>query len=258
MTPALATPARDLDRTIAHLLATAEANAGHLVVHAAAAAAAAKAGNDPDLLAHHLRHSGGHAGGVSSHLVKARAAVARRLPAVARELDDLGQATPGNRSAPEHVPAAALAMSIAHDLASAQVAAAHVERHIEEAQSAQAAGDLVSVRFNVEHLENHVPELAFHLGELDNDLCRKLPAVRHELARLHEVMQGGAPGPAPAAPDGRALAGLRCDGCGELTGGAPCVECGLPADARGEQVQRRARDRLAAQFARGSRWGGAV
>lgn len=248
------TPARDLDRSIAHLLMTAEANDGHLHVHAAAAASAARAGQDPALLAHHLRHATGHVRAVSAHLVKLRAAVARRLPAVARQLDDLDRAIPGNRSA-EDVPRAALDMSIAHDLDSAQTAAGHVDRHLAEAQASQAADDPVSAAFNIEHAEHHVAEITGSLGELDHDLSRRIPAVARELDRLRQAIRDGGPEPVNA---GRAFAGLpdyredRCNFCGELN---PCVdlECPGSGDAR-QSPQERAYEQTAAQFAAGSRW----
>ncbi len=192
----LPTPDRDIDRTISHLLATACSNTGHLDVHAAAAAAA----RDPVLLAHHLHHALGHARSVSSHLVKLRVAVIRRVPAIGQQLDDLDQAIPGSRAVTEHVPLAALDMSIAHDLATAQGAAAHVDRHLSEAQMAQSAGNKVSVAFNIEHAVHHIAEVAHSLDELDNDLSRKLPSVATELGSLHAAADpvSGSPPPAPA------------------------------------------------------------
>lgn len=187
----LPTPDRDLDRTIAHLLRTSEVNAGHLDVHTAAAQAA----GDPALLSHHLRHAVVHTGKIASHLVKLRTAVTRRLPAVAGELDDLDRAIPGSRAAAGGAPLAALDMSIAHDLANAQAAAAHVGRHLSQAQAAQAAGNPVSVRFNLEHGAHHVTEISNELGELDADLSRSVPAVARELAALHQVPQPGKPQP---------------------------------------------------------------
>lgn len=181
-------PDRDLDRTISHLLSTAEVNSGHLDVHLAAAA-----GNqgDPGLLAHHLHHAAAHAGEVSSHLVKLRDAVTRRVPAVGAELDDLDEAIPGSRATPEdHVPRGALDMSIAHDLASGQAAAAHVSRHLAEAQTAQRAGNKASVAFNIEHATHHVAEIAHALSELDADLARRIPAVAGETQKLHAAVAG--------------------------------------------------------------------
>lgn len=194
MTTALRTPDRDLDRTISHLLATVENNAGHLDVHTAAAQAA----KDPALITHHLRHAAGHAGEVSSHLVKLRDAVSRRLPAVAGQLDDLARAVPGSRSIANPVPPGALDMSIAHDLASSAIAAAHVGRHLAEAQAAQSAGNRVSVAFNIEHAVHHIAEIGHHLSELDADLDRSVPAVARETQALHAA---AAPGTEPAEPD---------------------------------------------------------
>jgi hypothetical protein len=194
------TPDRDLDRTIAHLLRTAEVNAGHLDVHSAAAA---KSVRDPVLLAHHLKHSAAHAGSITDHLVKLRTAVARRLPAVASQLDDLGRETPGNRAAGDTgVPRAALDMSIAHDLASAQVATAHTARHLYEAQAAQAAGNQVSVVFNLEHATHHVTEISHNLSELDTDLTRRLPAVGRELGTLAAAVTAPEGPPRPAGYGG--------------------------------------------------------
>ena len=81
----------DLDRTIAHLLKTAQVNTGHLDVHAAAA----RDGGDPALVTHHLRHALNHARRVSSHLVKLHDALSRRVPGVAAQLEDLAAAVPG-------------------------------------------------------------------------------------------------------------------------------------------------------------------
>jgi len=194
----MATPERDLDRTISHLLSTAEVNAGHLDVHTAAAA---KSVGDPALLAHHLHHAYDHAGEVSDHLVKLRVAVTRRLPAVARELDGLDAAIPGSRAV-EHVPRGALDMSIAHDLSSAQGAAGHVARHLGEARVAQGAGNAVSVTFNIEHAVHHIAEVAHALSELHDDLCRRIPAVDAETQKLHAAATGivTPPGPARSAP----------------------------------------------------------
>lgn len=177
------TPDRDIDRSISHLLSTAEANAGHLDVHTAAARAA----KDPPLLAHHLHHAADHAMEVADHLGKLRAAVTRRVPSVAQELAGLDQAIPGTRAI-EHVPRAALDMSIAHDLASAQAATAHVSRHLSAAQSAQAAGNAVSVTFNIEHAVHHIAEISHSLSELDEDLPRRLPSVGAENLKLHAAM----------------------------------------------------------------------
>lgn len=196
-----ATPERDLDRTISHLLMTAEINAGHLDVHAAAAARSA---GDAALQAHHVHHATGHAEVVTEHLVKLRAAVARRVPGVARELDALDRATPGIRAAGYPVPRAALDMSIAHDLASSQVAAGHVARHLAEA--ARSAGDKASVAFNLEHAVHHVAEIAHGLSELDDDLTRRLPAVGDEKARLAEAITPP-PGAAPPRVPGSDVAG---------------------------------------------------
>lgn len=196
---AIATPDRDLDRTISHLLSTAVTNAGHLDVHAAAAQAA----GDPALLSHHLRHAAAHVRSVSSHLVKLRAAVARRLPPVARELDSLDRAVPGGRGALGDVPRAALDMSIAHDLASAQAAAAHTARHLSEAQLAHAAGNKVSVTFNIEHAVHHISEVAHYLSELDADLTRRLPAVGRETGRLHQAATPDGKAPVPERSRGR-------------------------------------------------------
>ena len=180
----LPTPDLDLDRTIAHLLGTAEDNAGHLDVHTAAAATA----KDPALLAHHLHHAVNHVRGVSSHLVKLQEAVRRRVPAVGQQLDDLGHAIPGSRAVPEHVPLAALDMSIAHDLATTLMAAVHVDRHLSEAQLAASAGNKVRVAFNIEHAEHHIAEICHGLSELDDDLSRKIPAVAAELAMLQTAV----------------------------------------------------------------------
>ena len=196
------TPDRDLDRTISHLLTTSCVNAGHLQVHNAAAATA----KDPALLTHHLHHAAGHAGEVSSHLVKLRAALVRRLPAVARQLDDLDAAIPGNRAAAEGVPPAALDMSIAHDLASGQDAAGHVSRHLAEAQTAHAAGNQVSVTFNIEHSLHHITEIAHNLSELGKDLTRRIPAVAAETGKLQAAV-AAAPGTAP----GRSRDGAAAD-----------------------------------------------
>lgn len=191
----MAAPDRDLDRTISHLLNTAEVNCGHLDVHLSAAQANQ---GDPALLAHHLRHSLEHVRSVSSHLVKLRDAVSRRLPDVARELDDLDRAIPGQRSSVnDEVPRAALDMSIAHDLAEAQGAAAHTDRHLSEAQLAQAAGNRASVRFNIEHAVHHVAEIAHNLDELDADLTRRLPPAGRENDRLRAAA-GLEPEPLPA------------------------------------------------------------
>ncbi len=85
------------------------------------------------------------------------------------------------------MPRMALDMSIAHDLASAQAAAGHVDRHLSEAQAAHAAEDPVSVIFNSAHAAHHVTEVAHNLSELHADLARRLPAVAAELARLGQA-----------------------------------------------------------------------
>lgn len=188
------TPERDLDRTISHLLSTCCKNAGHLDVHAAAAARFMK---DPALLAHHLHHADAHSTEVAAHLVKLKDAVTRRVPGVARELDDLDRAIPGSRAI-EHVPRAALDMSIAHDLSTGQAAAAHVSRHLGEART---AGDAASVKHNIEHAVNHIGEISHALSELDDDLARRLPAVAAENVKLHAAMApSGAVPPARSAP----------------------------------------------------------
>lgn len=175
------TPASQLDRTIAHLYSTvAESNYPHLVVHTAAAA---KAVDDPVLLRHHVFHATGHLKGVSEHLSKLREAVSRRLPAVGKQLSDLDQADPGRRSAAEHVPDAALLMSIAHDLDNAQQAAGHVGRHLDVIQP----GDPAVAAWNLDHCRSHSKELRYHLGELRADLIRRIPAVGRELERLRAV-----------------------------------------------------------------------
>lgn len=194
-----AAPGRDLDRTISHLLMTAEVNAGHLDVHASAAA---KSAGDKILQAHHVHHASAHAGVVCEHLAKLRVAVSRRCPGVAAELDGLDAATPGLRDAGEVVPGAALEMSIAHDLASAQTAAGHVERHLDEA--AASAGDKASVAFNLEHAAHHIAEIAHSLEELDADLCRRLPAVAGEKARLALAVR---PPVVASGPDPRSAGG---------------------------------------------------
>ena len=170
------------------------------------------------LQAHHLRHAVGHAGGVISHLAKLNVAVRRRLPGVARELDDLDDAIPGSRGAMGEVPDAALDMSCAHDLSEAQAAAAHVDRHLAEAQAA--TGSPVSVLFNIQHGQRHIDEIAHNLSELDADLTRRLPAVARELALLPVETQ-----PAVTAPS---------------------------------EVEKKAYAETAALFAAGSRWGGAI
>lgn len=198
---AAAIPDRDLDRSISHLLSTAQVNTAHLQVHSDAAQASV---GNAVLVTHHLRHSLDHVRGVSSHLVKLRDAVARRLPGVARELESLDGAFPGERSAVgDVVPRAALDMSIAHDLAEAQSAAAHVDRHLVEAQLAQSAGNRPSVTFNIEHATHHVAEIAHNLDELQQDLFRRLPSVGGETAKLHAAtdleekpMSGGRSAPA--------------------------------------------------------------
>jgi hypothetical protein len=192
------TPDRDLDRTISHLLATTQDNTGHLDVHTAAAVLAAK---DQVLQSHHIHHAVNHARMVSSHLVKLRDAVIRRLPAVARQLDDLDQATPGHRSAMGPVPRAALDMSIAHDLSSAQIATAHVDRHLSAAQTARTAGDQGSVKFNLQHAAHHVAEVAHGVSELCDDLPRRLPAVGRETGMLQAAVNLP---PLPAADRGKA------------------------------------------------------
>lgn len=189
------TPERDLDRSISHLLSTAVTNAGHLDVHTAAAA---KAVNDPVLLAHHLRHAGAHARMVSSHLVKLRDHVTRRLPAVGRELAGLDRAIPGNRSAEGPVPSAALDMSIAHDIASGQAASAHTSRHLSEAALANEAGNKASAAFNVQHASHHVTEVSHYLSELDKDLKRKLPPVERENVKLHQAVNPEEPSRSPS------------------------------------------------------------
>jgi hypothetical protein len=173
-------PERDLDRTISHLFSTIAVNAGHLAVHAEAAQAA----TEPPLTAHHLKHALGHARVVSEHLEKFRGAISRRVPAVGVQLTNLDQATPAGRAAGPDVPAGALDMSIAHDLASSQAAAAHVNRHLTEARAAHAAGNKVSTAFNISHAVHHVGEITSHLAELSRDLPRRLPAVAAETAAL--------------------------------------------------------------------------
>jgi len=103
---------------------------------------------------------------------------------VKKQLDDLDRATPGERSATEHVPGAAPSMSLAHDPDSAIAACTNVVRHLAEAKAAQADGDMDSVRHNVDHCSNHVKELGHHLGGLHADLVRRIPAVGRELGRL--------------------------------------------------------------------------
>lgn len=187
------TPERDLDRSISHLLSTAVVNAGHLDVHTKAAGAA----KDPALIAHHLRHAVAHAGMVSSHLVKLRDHVARRLPPVAAQLDSLDKAIPVERGLGP-VPRAALDMSIAHDIASGQAAAAHTARHLSEAQLALAAGNRVSVTFNIDHAEHHIAEVNHYLSEAGKDLNRRIPAVKSESVKLDQACNPDHQEPAPA------------------------------------------------------------
>ena len=175
----------DLDRTIAHLLKTAQVNTGHLDVHAAAA----RDGGDPALVTHHLRHALNHARRVSSHLVKLHDAVSRRVPGVAAQLEDLAAVIPGARAAaglPPQLPAGALDMSIAHDLANGQAAAAHVDRHLSEALLAQSAGNAASVKFNGERAADRIADRPLP-GGAGHGPARRLPEVGREAAALKEA-----------------------------------------------------------------------
>ena len=149
-------------------------------------AAALSYRNNPELMAHHLMHASGHAQVISSHLVKLRDHVARKVPGVARELADLDKAIP-RKAAEGKVPRAALDMSIAHDIASGQAAVAHTARHLTEAQAANGAGDRVSAVFNIEHASRHVGEVNHYMSELDKDLKRRLPPVEAETVLLDKA-----------------------------------------------------------------------
>jgi len=181
---AAAAPARDLDRTIAHLLMTAEINTGHLDRHVTAAQGAA----GPASRAFNLLHARNHAAVVAEHQAKLRDALIRRVPAAGRELALLGRAGGGGarKAGPD------LDRALAHDLAGAITAAGHVTRHLDEA-----AGSPASVAFNLEHAATHVREMAHYHHELAGNLAERLPAVTAETGRLRQLIAlTGAPPPA--------------------------------------------------------------
>ncbi len=183
------TPARDLDRTIAHLWLTCEINTAHLDRHVAAAQAATTA----DSLAHNLRHARNHVAVTSEHQGKLLAALSRRVPAVSEAAGQLNQAISGGL----RKSGADLDRGLSHDLSSATVAAGHVDRHLAEAQ---AAPDPASVKFNLEHAATHAREIAHYHGELRSGLAQRLPAVIPELDKLCQAAGLGSYPAIPPAP----------------------------------------------------------
>lgn len=197
-----ATPDRDLDRTLAHLLLTCEANAGHLHRHAAAAQAA----STPDSLVHNLRHAKNHTTVISEHQEKIRQILTRRVPAVGREMELLSQvsgsgAGTGARAGtgPGQAPktGADLDRGLAHDLTSAMVATGHVYRHLTEAQLAP---DPASAAFNLQHAVNHAGEITHYHQGLQDGLVQRLPAVGPELNLLRGLAGVSGPATIPVIP----------------------------------------------------------
>ncbi len=199
------TPARDLDRTIAHLLLTCTVNAGHLHRHAAAAQAA----TTPDGLVHNLQHAKNHATVIAEHQEKLRQALTERVPAVGREMEQLNQVsgTAARYTGQNPKTGADLDRGLAHDLTSAMVATGHVYRHLTEAQT---ASDPVSGAFNLAHAMNHTGEIAHYHRGLQEGLVDRLPAVGPELNLLRGLAGMNGPTTIPVIPlDDRAI---RSDG----------------------------------------------
>ena len=234
--PASEVPAEDLAIAVAHSADTVLNNLGHASRHALAVQNAAT----PESRVYNLKHLVGHVQRAGRHQRKNIEILARYRPDFAAELarlDEATQLTPPARSAggavsvpapADDVPPASRPATVMHLAGTVAVALGHAELHAVEAQ--QAAGS-ASRAFHMRHCSRHIGEALEHQRKAVAALVAYFPEVGHEITSLAAVTSPASPASRTPVVDtdrsaGLALAGQRCDGCGELTEGGPCIECG--------------------------------
>jgi sorbitol-specific phosphotransferase system component IIA len=223
---------------------------GHMIRHLEAAQHA----TSPEAVTFNLRHAHNHQAEAADHQARLFGDLAAHDPAIGAELDRLRDATPRQAPPlktprPEDTPEGPDRIrAVAHLSQTVMTALGHIARHLDGAQHATSPESLT---YNEEHAHNHSVEALDHHRRATHCLAAYYPAVARELAGLHQITQSG-PEPAAAARPAPAQTRQRCDGCGELTGGGPCIECGRSANGNAyERELAEWRDKFAASSVNG-------
>ena len=251
--PASEIPPEDLAIAVAHSADTVLNNLGHANRHAIAVQLA----GTPESRAYNLKHLAGHVQRAGRHQRKHLEILARYRPDFAAELARLDEATQlaGRAAIPapdDDVPPDSRAATIMHlgVLSPSRSGTLSSTRW-----KAQKAPDSASRTFHMRHCSKHIGEALEHERKAVAALVAYFPEIGDEVTSLAAVTSPASRAPVDADRSA-GLAGQRCNYCGELS---PCIDLECPGSgAPWQSVQERAHDELAAQFAAGSLWDGAL